>query len=54
MQPARASPRTGLAVIEQARQAMESMGDSYVSTDHLLLALARTGTFGLDADADRR
>ena len=43
--------RTGLAVIEQARQAMESMGDSYVSTDHLLLALARTGTFGLDADA---
>ena len=43
--------RTGLAVIEQARQAMESMGDGYVSTDHLLLALARTGTFGLDADA---
>ncbi len=43
--------RTGLAVIEQARQAMESMGDGYVSTDHLLLALARTGAFGLDADA---
>ena len=30
---------------------MASMGDSYVSTDHLLLALARTGQFGLDADA---
>ena len=28
-----------------------SMGDTYVSTDHLLLALARTGAFGLDADA---
>ncbi len=30
---------------------MTAMGDSYVSTDHLLLALARTGQFGLDADA---
>ena len=30
---------------------MESMGDAYVSTDHLLLALARTAAFGLDADA---
>ena len=43
--------RNALAVIEQARQAMESMGDAYVSTDHLLLALARTSAFGLDADA---
>ena len=43
--------RNALAVIEQARQAMESMGDAYVSTDHLLLALARTCAFGLDADA---
>jgi len=43
--------RNALAVIEQARQAMESMGDAYVSTDHLLLALARTTAFGLDADA---
>ena len=42
--------RAGLSVIEQARQIMESMGDSYVSTDHLLLALARTGRFGLNAD----
>jgi ATP-dependent Clp protease ATP-binding subunit ClpB len=30
---------------------MASMGDSFVSTDHLLLALARTGAFGLDASA---
>ncbi len=43
--------RAGLSVIEQARQIMESMGDTYVSTDHLLLALARTGGFGLNADA---
>ncbi|WP_265445498.1 ATP-dependent chaperone ClpB [Flexivirga meconopsidis] len=38
-------------VLEQARQAMASMGDTFVSTDHLLLALARTGEFGLDAEA---
>ncbi len=43
--------RSGLNVIEQARQVMEAMGDTYVSTDHLLLAIARTGLFGLDADA---
>ncbi len=43
--------RSALTVLEQARQIMESMGDTYVSTDHLLLALARTGHFGLDADA---
>ncbi len=43
--------RAGLSVIEQARQIMEAMGDSYVSTDHLLLALARTGRFGLNAEA---
>ena len=42
---------TGLRVIQQAQQYMTAMGDSYVSTDHLLLALARTGQFGLDADA---
>ncbi|WP_018157950.1 ATP-dependent chaperone ClpB [Demetria terragena] len=42
----------GLAhVLEQARQLMTSMGDSFVSTDHLLVALARTGDFGLDAAA---
>ncbi|HWC24351.1 MAG TPA: ATP-dependent chaperone ClpB [Flexivirga sp.] len=38
-------------VLEQGRQAMESMGDTFVSTDHLLLALAQTGEFGLNADA---
>ena len=43
--------RTLSNVIEQARQSMEAMGDTFVSTDHLLLALARTGEFGLDADA---
>ncbi len=40
-----------LRAIQQAQQYMTAMGDSYVSTDHLLLALARTGQFGLDADA---
>jgi ATP-dependent Clp protease ATP-binding subunit ClpB len=43
--------RQGLAVLEQARQFMQSLGDTFVSTDHLLEALARTGGFGLDADA---
>ncbi|HET7305256.1 MAG TPA: Clp protease N-terminal domain-containing protein, partial [Segeticoccus sp.] len=43
--------RQGLAVLEQARQFMQSMGDTFVSTDHLLEALARTGSFALDADA---
>ncbi|HEY9493724.1 MAG TPA: ATP-dependent chaperone ClpB [Intrasporangium sp.] len=43
--------RTAAAAIQQAQQYMTAMGDSYVSTDHLLLALARTGQFGLDADA---
>ncbi|MDQ3384000.1 MAG: AAA family ATPase, partial [Actinomycetota bacterium] len=33
------------------QQGMASMGDTFVSTDHLLLALARTGAFGLDAEA---
>jgi ATP-dependent Clp protease ATP-binding subunit ClpB len=44
----------GLRVVQQAQQYMTSMGDSYVSTDHLLLAIARTGQFGLDADAVER
>ncbi|WP_394765386.1 Clp protease N-terminal domain-containing protein, partial [Stenotrophomonas sp.] len=43
--------RPSLAVLEQAQKAMESMGDTFVSTDHLLLALARAGDFGIDADA---
>ncbi|WP_116115235.1 ATP-dependent chaperone ClpB [Austwickia chelonae] len=49
---AQATPSRGFSVVlEQARQAMEAMGDTYLSTDHLLLALAGTGLFGLDADA---
>ena len=43
--------RTGLATLTQAQQYMTAMGDSFVSTDHLLLAIARTGQFALDADA---
>ena len=43
--------RSAMAVLESARSLMASMGDSFVSTDHLLVALARTGTFGLDAAA---
>ena len=43
--------RTALALLESARSLMASMGDTYVSTDHLLLALARSAAYGLDADA---
>ena len=43
--------RGALAVLETARSLMASMGDTFISTDHLLLALARTGDFGLDAAA---
>ncbi|MBD2759311.1 ATP-dependent chaperone ClpB [Yimella sp. cx-573] len=43
--------RSLVNVLEQARQAMSAMGDTFVSTDHLLLALARTGQFNLDAEA---
>ncbi|UIJ35870.1 ATP-dependent chaperone ClpB [Allobranchiibius sp. GilTou73] len=43
--------RTFVNVLEQARAAMTAMGDTFTSTDHLLLALARTGEFGLDADS---
>ena len=43
--------RSSLAVLEQAHKIMESMGDAFVSTDHLLLALARTGDFGIDGEA---
>ena len=43
--------RASLAVLEQAHKIMESMGDGFVSTDHLLLALARTGDFGIDGQA---
>ncbi len=43
--------RGAMGVLENARSLMAAMGDSFVSTDHLLLALARTGQFGLDAAA---
>ena len=43
--------RTTTAALESARSLMAAMGDTFVSTDHLLLALARTGAFGLDAGA---
>jgi len=43
--------RGALAAFENARSLMAAMGDSYVSTDHLLVAIARTGDFGLDATA---
>ncbi len=43
--------RGGLAVLESARSLMSAMGDTFVSTDHLLLAVARTGDFGIDATA---
>jgi ATP-dependent Clp protease ATP-binding subunit ClpB len=43
--------RSSMAVLESARSLMAAMGDTFVSTDHLLLALARTGSFGLDAKA---
>ncbi len=43
--------RTTTAALESARSLMAAMGDTFVSTDHLLLALARTGVFSLDAGA---
>ena len=39
--------RAMLAAMERAQQAMASMGDTFISTDHLLLALAPD--FGYDA-----
>ncbi len=38
-------------MLTSAQHEMQAMGDSFVSTDHLLLALARSGAFSLDADA---
>ncbi|MGB7449717.1 MAG: ATP-dependent chaperone ClpB [Ornithinimicrobium sp.] len=43
--------RASLAALTQAQQAMKTLGDSFISTDHLLAALAQDGAFGLDADA---
>ncbi|MDF8265697.1 ATP-dependent chaperone ClpB [Luteipulveratus flavus] len=40
-----------LNVLEQARELMAAMGDTYVSTDHLLVGLARIADLGLDAQA---
>ena len=40
-----------LGVLTTAQQEMRAMGDSFVSTDHLLLGLARSGRLGLDAEA---
>ena len=40
------------AVVKDAQDQLAAMGDRFVSTDHLLLALARTGAFpSLDANA---
>ncbi len=40
-------------VLSTAQQEMQTMGDTYVSTDHLLLALVGDARFGIDADALR-
>ncbi len=42
--------KTAYAVVEQAQNLMRAMGDTFVSTDHLLLALAR-GAKDLHLDA---
>ncbi len=43
--------RGSLAGLTAAQQAMKTLGDSFISTDHLLYALAKDHKFGLDADA---
>ncbi len=43
--------RQALGILTAAQQSMKTMGDTFVSTDHLLLALAESGQFGLDAGA---
>ncbi|MGB3256914.1 MAG: ATP-dependent chaperone ClpB [Ornithinimicrobium sp.] len=43
--------RASLAVLTAAQQAMTSLGDTFISTDHLLYALSKDRGFGLDADA---
>ncbi|MCK0112998.1 ATP-dependent chaperone ClpB [Ornithinimicrobium sp. F0845] len=40
-------------ILTAAQQEMQAMGDTFVSTDHLLLALAGESRFGLDAAALR-
>ena len=44
-------PRRARGASSSARAAMASMGDTYVSTDHLLLALPAPGPSACDADA---
>ncbi|WP_109471024.1 ATP-dependent chaperone ClpB [Ornithinimicrobium cavernae] len=41
-------------VLATAQQEMQTMGDSYVSTDHLLVGIAADPRFGVDADALRQ
>ncbi|MGB5952312.1 MAG: ATP-dependent chaperone ClpB [Ornithinimicrobium sp.] len=43
--------RGSLAVLTAAQQAMKTLGDTYISTDHLLVALAADRSFGIDAEA---
>jgi len=43
--------RGSLAALTEAQRAMKTLGDSFISTDHLLYALAKDRKFGLDADA---
>src|SRR5690606_9299835 len=43
--------RQSLTVLTRAQEAMRELGDTFVSTDHLLLALARVAGLGLDAEA---
>ncbi|MGC1206588.1 MAG: Clp protease N-terminal domain-containing protein, partial [Ornithinimicrobium sp.] len=43
--------RASLASLTAAQHAMKGLGDSFISTDHLLYALAKDRAFGLDADA---
>ncbi|MBO3130070.1 ATP-dependent chaperone ClpB [Dermatophilus congolensis] len=42
--------RAAMSMLDQAQKIMESMGDTFIATDHLLLAIARTGQFGLAAE----
>jgi ATP-dependent Clp protease ATP-binding subunit ClpB len=43
--------RQMLTVLTKAQEAMQQLGDSFVSTDHLLLAIAQVAGLGLDAEA---
>ncbi|HMT89998.1 MAG TPA: ATP-dependent chaperone ClpB [Dermatophilaceae bacterium] len=45
--------RSAMSALESARELMVSMGDTYVSTDHLLYGIAKVAgrSLGLDADA---